>query len=229
MATPPLPDVSTVRVRLDYTYLSVSMAGSRFYLSYSGSAPSGGDCATLAGDIAAAWTTHYAPLVFEDFVLSEVEVLDITSGMGADGFWTGTDPGSRAGTPLPAQIAMNIEFNIAQRYRGGKPRIYMPPGVYGDTGDLSHWTDTYQGLVQTGIGDFFTEIEALTVGSMGTLAHIVLSYYHGYNTASPPWRGAGFRYPPKYRSPNALHYNVAGYAPKLELSSQKRRRVATTP
>jgi len=205
------------------------MAGSRFFLSYSGSAPSPANCNTLASDIEAAWGSHLAAMCASgEYDLVEVDVLDITTVMGASGSWEGSTAASRSGTALPQQCASNIEYNIAERYRGGKPRMYLPPGVTTDQATPATWTDTFIGEVNTAIAAFFTAVEALSVGSMGTLAHIMLSYYSGYDTSIPPWRGPGFKYPPKYRAAAQL-MTVEGYSMKAVIGSQRRRRTSTTP
>ena len=94
-------------------------SGNRFYLSYSGSAPSGANCTTLAGDIASQWSSHLAPLVNTSMILNEVDVLDIATDSGLSGQWTGSDAGTRTGSPVAVQVCTDIEFGIARRYRGG--------------------------------------------------------------------------------------------------------------
>src|SRR5271165_6587829 len=127
MADVPLPDVPCVRCRLDYQDLTSNESGNRFYLSYSGSAPTAANCVTLAGDIASAWNTWFGGLTSQNFALVEVDVLDIASDSGLSGQWAGTYNGGQTGTPLTLQSAINVEFLIARRYRGCKPRIYLPP------------------------------------------------------------------------------------------------------
>lgn len=225
MTTPPLPDTSIVRVRLDYTESDSFKGGSRFFLSYTGSAPTPGNCSTLAGDIESAWVTDLAPLVNTNWALTEVDVLDITTRSGNSGQWTGSTSGTRSGTPVPAQVASGVEYGIARRYRGGKPRMYLPPGVQGDQLDGSHWSSSFVSALSTGVANFMAAIEALSVGSMGTLAHVNLSYYDGFtNHTNPSGRSKAV---PTYR-PTALHDVVESYAGKAVLSSQKRRRTATT-
>lgn len=228
MAPVPLPASPCVRVRLIYEPPAANEAGSRFYLSYSGSAPTAANCSTLASDIEAAWVSHMAGLTPVLWSLNEVDVLDIASDDGLSGQWTGTEDGTRSGPGTPQQVATNVEFDIARRYRGGKPRMFLPPGVAADTANENEWNSTFIGEVNTGLAAFIEEIEALTVGAMGTLAHVNLSYYKGYNTTSPPWRGPGFKYPPKYRDA-ALLDSVEGYSTKAIMGSQKRRRTSTTP
>jgi hypothetical protein len=228
MATVPLPDTPCVRVRPSWNHGGVGEGGVRFYLSYSGSAPSGANCNTLAGDIEAQWHTHLSPLWTSQTVLNEVDVLDIATNSGLSGFWTGTESGSRAGTTIPVQCADNVEFDISRRYRGGKPRFFLPAGVEADLATEAAWGGSYITEVNAAVAAFFAGIAGLSVGSMGTLAHVNLSYYSGYATTTPPWRGPGFKYPPKYRDV-AKSDTITGYAMKATIGSQKRRRTATTP
>lgn len=228
MTIPPLPDTPCVRVRMDFTQADGFTGGIRFFESYSGSAPTAGDCTTLAGDIATAYATNVLNWVNDDWSLTEIDVLDIASDSGLSGQWTGTETGGRSGTPLPAQVATNVEFNIARRYRGGKPRMFWPPSVTGDLANPSNYDGTFLAGIGSATSAFFATIAGLSIGAMGTLAHVNLSYYSGYETTSPPWRGPGYKYPPKYRA-LAKSDVIEGYAPKAMLGSQKRRRSATTP
>lgn len=226
MTVVPLPASPCVRVRLIYSNGAGLEAGNRFYLSYSGSAPTGANCTTLASDIATAWNTDIAPLVSGDYDLVEVDVLDIATDSGLSGQWMGSHAGSRAGTGLPNQCATNIEFGLSRRYRGGKPRIYLTGGVETDQADGSNWNSTYIDAVNAGVAAFFAAIAALSVGAMGTLAHVNLSYYSGFtNITNSSGRE---RAVPKYRAA-ALVDSVTGYFCKREISSQRRRRTSSTP
>jgi hypothetical protein len=228
MAIPPLPDVPCIRVRCIFNKGAVGEGGVHFYLSYTGSAPTGANCTTLAGDISTAWASHISPLHAAYYALEEVDVLDIATTSGLSGQDLTVHNGSRAGTALPVQCALNVEFGVARRYRGGKPRFYLPPMCEADLIDQGHYDPSILSGISTAVGAFFSQIEALSIGSLGTLAHVNLSYYHGYETSSPPWRGPGFKYPPKYRA-TALHDVVTSYSAKGVVGSQKRRRTSTTP
>lgn len=226
MTDVPLPASPCVRVRLDYHHASGLDAGSRFYLSYSGSAPSGANCTTLAGDIASAWNVHLAGLHSSDWSLFEVDVLDIATDSGLSGQWTGSDPGVNVSTSLPAQCSINVEFNISRRYRGGKPRMYLPPATSADLLNDSNYNAALLTSCNSALSGFFSAIEALSIGSMGTLAHVNLSYYKGFtNITNSSGRE---RAVPTYRAA-ALLDTVTGYSTKQVVGSQKRRRTATTP
>ena len=226
MTAVPLPASPCLRVRLLYTQSDTYDAGSRFYLGYSGSAPSGANCTTLAGDIATAWTAHLASLMTNAWALTEVDVLDIATDSGLSGQWTGSTTGSASDTSLPAQCATNVEFDISRRYRGGKPRMFLPPGNEAAQEDAGHYTSAFITTVNTNVAAFFSAIEALTIGAEGTLSHVNLSYYKGFtNITNSSGRE---RAVPTYRDA-AVVEPVVGYSGKLLIGSQRRRRAATTP
>lgn len=225
MTAPPLPASPCVRVRMDYTQVDTQLAGNRFYLSYAGGAPTAGNCITLATDIAAAWATHLAPNIDQAYVLTEVDVLDIASLTGASGQWTGNNAGGMTDTSLSANAAMNIEFGIARRYRGGKPRIFLPPPDHTALNSPARWKPDFLATVQTAIGAFFAELEALDIGAMGALSHVNLSYYQGFkNITNSSGRE---RAVPQYRD-TALLDTIESYIAKGVVGSQRRRRIAST-
>jgi hypothetical protein len=212
-------------VRLIYTQLDGSEAGSRFYLSFTGGSASHADLNTLAGDIAALWETNIAPIVSEQFTLVEIDVLDITTDSGNSGLWTGSHVGTLGGSILPDQVATNVEFEISRRYRGGKPRMYLPPADVTKLFDPAHYTTAFVTAVNTAVTTFFGGIAALAVGSLGTLAQVNLSYYAGFTNVTNS--SGRTRAAPKYRDTARLD-TVTGYSTKALLSSQRRRRQSTT-
>jgi len=225
MTVPPLPASPCLRVRLDYTQTDGYDAGSRFFLSYAGAAPTAGDCATIAGEIAAAWNTYLAEVVNDTFSLTEIDVLDIATYSGASGQWTGSHAGTAGGTPLPAQSAMNVEFKISRRYRGGKPRMFLPPSNTGFQLDAGHWDSSIIDSVNTQVPAFMGAVEDISVGAVGALNHVSLSYYYLFTNI--PNSSGRERAVPKYRD-TALVDNVTGYAAKSLIGSQRRRRNAST-
>ena len=226
MTVPPLPDTPCFRCRLDYNNVSGGKAGDRFYLSYAGSASSPSDLTTLATDIGNAWNTNIAPLVNSSVSLVEVDVLDIATHTGLSAVVAMSHAGTRSGNALPDDVAVNVEFGIARRYRGGKPRMYLPAGVHGDLQDEGHWSTSFASTCATDLQAMMTAIEALSIGAIGALQHVNLSYYQGFHNVT---NTSGRTYPrPLYRSPNAVHDNVTSYIGRTLVSSQRRRRTATT-
>lgn len=200
--------------------------GNRFYLKYDGSAPNATDLNSLASGIATAWSTDLAALVPSGYALNEVDVLDITTLTGASGTWTGSHAGTRSATAPPINCALGIEYKIARRYRGGKPRIYLVAGDASDVASPGTWTSGFTTAAATAWAAFMTAVTALSPGSMGVLSHINLSYYSGFQNFTKP---SGREYSvPKYRA-TALSDTITGYSVKTEIQSQRRRRTSTSP
>lgn len=223
MALPPLPDVPTVRVKLDYTVSDGTRCGQRFYLKYSGGPPSAADCSTLASDIATAWSTHLAELINVNFTLTEVDVEDIALRTGASGQWNGSEPGTGGGTgTMPVSIAVNVRFIIARRYRGGKPRTYVPPPEPGNLASVSTWSGAFVADSDTRWAAFFTDLAGLTAGTITALQHVNLSYYElGTPEAGEPTE------PHETYKPVATSDVITGYATQALISQQRRRRQST--
>jgi hypothetical protein len=215
-----------MRVRLGYSTAAGTDMGSRFYLSYTGSAPTAANCVTLAGDIASAWNTRLPGLIYSNISLVEVDVLDIATSSGAFGTVTVSHPGTLAGGTLVANAATNVEFDIARRYRGGKPRMFLPPPDDSALASLDKYTTGFIAGANTAVGEFFSDIEALSIGAIGTLQHVNVSYYQGFTNVTNS--SGRTRAAPKYRTPTAKVEAVVGYATKAVIGSQRRRRTATT-
>lgn len=225
MTTPPLPASPCLRVRLDYTNTDSTEAGSRFYLSYAGASPTGANCTSIASDIATAWGTDIAPHVNGEYALTEIDVLDIASYSGLSGQWTGSISGTDEASAMPAQCATNVEFDIARRYRGGKPRMFFPPPGSGNMLNGGKWAAAFITAMNAAVANFFAAVSGIDVGAVGTLGHVNLSYYSGFTNVTNS--SGRTRAAPKYR-PAALLDAIDGYATKGTIGSQRRRRTATT-
>lgn len=226
MTAPPLPPSPVVRVHLDYTQADNLLGGSRFYLGFTGTAPTPGNCQALASAAASSWSTHLAPLIAVTWNLTSVDVIDITTETGASGQWEGNDPGTRGGGTLTSNAATNVEFGIARRYRGGKPRMFLPPGTPTDLQDAGHWNSTFIGAVNAGMQAFFAQLAGTSIGAMGVLSHVNISFYQGFkNLTNSSGREQAH---PTYRT-TPLIDPVASYIAKAVVGSQRRRRTATSP
>lgn len=226
MTKPPLPPSPVCRVHLDYTQADNLLGGSRFYLGYTGTAPTPGNCQSLASGVEAAWAAHMAALVGVTWALTQVDVIDITTDVGASGQWTGSTAGTRGGGSLTANVATNVEFGIARRYRGGKPRMFLPPGTPADLQDNGHWNAAMIAAVNTGVAAFFAQVAGLNIGAMGVLRHVNVSYYYLFQNLK---NSSGREYAaPTYRDVPVID-NVQSYIAKGVVGSQRRRRTATSP
>lgn len=226
--TPPTV-TKTLRVRLIYAQPAGNPAGSRFYVSYSGSNPDAAACATFATGVRGAWTTHLAPMLSGNAELTAIDVQDLDISAGA----AGTDPtavaGTRSGSNLPQQVAAILEFGIARRYRGGKPKMYTPYGVESDTSSgVIDWTTTFQGQLVSAWNAFMTEVLALGIGGDSLVAQVNVGYYSGFTVVTNPITGRT-RDVPKYKSGPITPDQVTSVGMRTLFGSQRRRRTSSTP
>lgn len=104
--------------------------------------------------------------------------------------------------------------------------MFLPGGVTADQDNDATWSTAFLSTVSTNINAFFAALVALSIGSMGTLTHVNISYYLGFTNITNT--SGRTRAAPKYRTPVALCDPVTGYFPKQRMGSQRRRRSSTT-
>ncbi|MGH9919210.1 MAG: hypothetical protein ACRD6W_10150, partial [Nitrososphaerales archaeon] len=225
MTPVPPPASPCVRVRLIYQNSDGSEAGNRFYLKYAGDAPTAANCVTLATDISNFWASDLASYVSTYWTLTEVDVLDIATSDGLAGGYVHDQAGTDTGGECQAPTCVNIEYDIARRYRGGKPRIFLPPPNVDRLANAYQWTTDTVGAIQTNFESFFSDVTGDSVGSMGTLSHVNLSYYQGFTNVTNS--SGRTRAVPTYRAAAKVDA-ITGYAVKQIIGSQRRRRTATT-
>ena len=95
--------------------------------------------------------------------------------------WQATRIGTREGLPNGAAVAALINFKVARRYRGGKPRIYAPWFVSSDlTPGRLTWTEAALSAGTAGWAAFTSVLLNDAPAAMGVLEHVNVSYYEGF-------------------------------------------------
>lgn len=186
---PPLPNVPNVmKITLGYQLGSDGNAINRLHFAFSGGSPSGGDCNAIAGEAASAWGTWFASQVNADTSLVKVDVVDLTSDTAAVGSVGVSVGGSLGGAAIGAGTAFLFNGTIGRRYRGGKPRSYMPLGDASVLLSPQLWTTTFVGLANSAMTGFLGDMVGFTSGSTIVGAAVNVSYYQGgamYPTSNP--------------------------------------------
>jgi hypothetical protein len=175
---PPLPPApSVIRISFQFVIGLDQTAGSRLFFKYTGGAPDAADCVTLASNAKAAADTYFLPLMPASSAVNSATVTDLGSDTGAEGTSGTQEVGTRSGSELPAGTATLINYEIARRYRGGKPRTYFPFGCAPDLANASTWTTAFVDAVLTNVEAFIGEQIGATGGSTVISEHVNLSYY----------------------------------------------------
>jgi hypothetical protein len=152
--------------------------------AYSGSTPSAGDLTTLAGVISTAYAGTLAGLLASEFALIKTEVLDLANPGHPAGINETVVDGTRSGTPAPNQVAALMDFTIGRRYRGSKPKAFMPFGVESDFATPIQWTTDFATEVDSTFGNFVDDIGGTTFGGSTVGTQVSVSYFDG-KTVNP--------------------------------------------
>lgn len=105
------------------------------------------------------------------------QVIDLATRTGITGVDTTTHSGTHAGAQaLPVNVACCISWVIADRYRGGHPRIYLPAADGTDIGTASSWSTTSLAAYQNAANGFHAAINALTTAGT-TWQHVAVRYF----------------------------------------------------
>jgi len=185
---PPLPPVTSppcIRIEWETADDAAISAGSRIYVSYTGSPPSTADLNSLATAVMTAWSDNLKADVGSAEALVSVVTTDLSSDSAAQGGWSGSVGGTATGE-LPASAAVLVNHQIARRYRGGRPRTYVRMGTTANLMGTNRWS---AGAIATFLSEwqaFVAQILA-TTGIGVTLDDIVnISYYKGFTAFETP-------------------------------------------
>jgi hypothetical protein len=202
--------------------------GWRFFLGYATTPlPSHDDAVAIAAQAAAAWNTHLAEYHVNDRTLTGVTVEDLSSETGAVGAWAGSHTGSLSGTAQDAAACVIMNYIIANRYRGGHPKAFLPAGAAGWLETDGTWQSVDIANVTGSFQLFINEVLATTGLTCSLTNQVALSLYKSFQTVGPDKEGR-LHYPPAYRATSQI-YPVTSVAGSLLVGSQRRRRESTTP
>jgi hypothetical protein len=133
----------------------------------------------LANNLMSAWSgSGILPRLSEHWHLVSVTASDNSGGSDVAANSThATVSGTDSSASLPPQCAIAASWQIAARYRGGKPRWYIP-GIPSDALSASYGSaldSTYAGELETALKSFYSTFQLGTANthdySWGTLSY----------------------------------------------------------
>lgn len=148
--------------------------------------PSAAVCAALAADFQAAQITQFGAVTHTSNGIMPCTVTDISSGSGLQGVGGAAQGGSLSGSYNSAQTAMVLNHHIARRYRGGKPRSYLPVGNQGDLSTPGQWGSSFVTSITTKWANFITSCLAASSGGVSVSSFVSISYFHAGAVRSTP-------------------------------------------
>lgn len=218
-ALPAAPGV--VRVALSGTINTVAPWLTRFFIHYTGTAPTVANLATYNASIATAYTTSLKALADTVTVLTQVECIDLTSSTGAVAITPESITGTRSGAVLPADACTVASYQLARRYRGGHPRGYWRFGTATDTASAQAWGASFITTVNTDLNAFIASLVGAGWSGAGTLTQVNVSYYSGFTVVTNPITGRARNVPTLRVAP--VVDAITAIAGKTSIGSQRRR------
>lgn len=195
----PLPYINgVIRADLLWTDGADSDVMSRLHFAYTGGPPSPVEATAIAAAIQGAAVTFLIPRCNDNVQLRGVDVIDLSGELAATGTHLATVDGSEAGNVLPAGVAVLLNHHVARRYRGGKPRTYLPCFGANDQDTASSWLAASVDALEAAWSSFIGAVAAITAGTTAVGAHVNVSYYQGYGLGRPRSNGHLY-YPPSVR------------------------------
>ena len=217
---PPLPAVPNVlKANLEWSISSDVDARTGLFFEYSGSAPSNSACAALAADIFAAFAANNGDWD-HDTSLTGCTVIDLSSASGGVGVHGGSVPGSLS-SPISGASCVLVNYLIARRYRGGRPRSYFPFGDSSVVGNRQTWEATFITGVGSHLAGAFAAVIGSTSGGTTINQHANVSYYDGSRVVISPTTGRARNVPILRTTP--VVDTIVGFSTSTRIANQRRR------
>jgi hypothetical protein len=223
---PPLPSPGNVlRLHARFGPSDSNQWGIRNYFTYSGGAPTGTECTAAATQWFSEIQSNIMPLVDSNIFLTEATVIDLSSDTGNEGVHSGSQAGGDSSGKVPEDVCAVIGHTIGRRYRGGKPKTFLPPGGEGALADLKSWTSDFTSALDAAWGSMIADFLAFTTGGLSLVNIVNVSYYHGFTVFTTP-SGRARNIPTPRATP--VVDDITGHTVNGTVGSQRRRRFAST-
>lgn len=217
---PALPLVPNVlKASLEWSISSDTNARTGLFFEYSGTPPNNATAAALATTIGNAFGT-FGLRWDVDTTLLACEVVDLSSSSGGVGIHTIGNAGTLS-QPLSGASSLLVNYQLARRYRGGRPRSYLPWGDASVIGNRQTWSAGFVTACAGSLTTAFGTIIGATSGGTTINNHANVSYYNGFTLVTNPLTGRG-RNVPKLRT-TPLVDTIVGFTVSTRIANQRRR------
>jgi hypothetical protein len=218
-ALPAVPGV--IKCQLTCTIGNDTNAMCRFYIRYAATAPTPAQLTTFAAAIATAWAANMPITYPPASSLTGVFCEDLTTSSSAIGAWSGSVIGTNGGGIIPNAAAAMMQFLIARRYRGGKPKVFLPIGAASDIGVGGVWLPAFITAATAAFQTFMAAVIAAAWPGAGLVQQASVSYYNGFNPVQNPITGR-WRNVPRLRLAPLID-DIIGIVMEAGIASQRRR------
>jgi hypothetical protein len=218
---PPLPLVpDVIKAQVQWSDATDTSVTTTHYFEYSGTGPNATDAANLATVLSNAYGANVA--AWSPRTITGVKVTDLATDTGGEGSATSDFVGTREGADLAGATAVVVNYALDRRYRGGKPRSYLPWGVTTDLSSRQSWASAFTTVVVAAVEGIMSAMVGTTEGGTTITNHANVSYYAGNTATIDPVTGRA-KNRPKRRVDGPLVNPIVGVAVSVIPGSQRRR------
>lgn len=219
----PLPAVpNVIEVKIGWAVGEDIRASSKLHFHSPVASPTAADLQTLANAIGALGNGNFDSGYSSSVKRTSITCTELGSGNQFQGVWTGNVTGARTGAYLPAQTCVLVNFKIGRRYRGGKPRIYLPFGTVTDLSDPQQLTSAAATDMQTKVQTWLTGVLAATGGAITLDRQVSVSYYGAAAPLLAQHKNGETVWTSQRRTAPVVD-NVLGISVPTRLATQRRR------
>jgi hypothetical protein len=192
----------------------------KWFFRYSGGAPDATACTALAAAIYTAMAAQDDQWG-SDVDLTNVIVTDLSSVSGGQGEESASTPGGKTPGALSMSTCLLINYKINRRYRGGKPRSYLPWLVETDLTNRRAWNGAAVATAEGRLSTIFAAIIGASSGSTTITEHINISYFDGFTVVTNPTTGRARNVSSRRGTP--VVDAITGFTGSTRPASQRRR------
>jgi hypothetical protein len=213
---------NTIELGLHWAIDEYPNATTKLHFSIAAASATPADLQTLVNGVGAALNGNVSAAIGTHVKLVTVTATELGSGQQNTASAQPNMVGTRAGAWLPANACVLALYKIGVRYRGGKPRSYLPFGTAPDLADAQTLTSAAVTDLQQKWITGVTNIIGIAAGSAKPTGAVTVSYYGGTPPALAQNKNGETTWHSQRRQ-NPVTYPVLNTTISTRLASQRRR------
>ena len=213
----PLPPTPSGVIRITHDVAGIVF---RWEIGYTGGPPSTANLNSIATAARTAYSNQLKALCSSGYSMILTQAYDLQTPATPIGQDATAVAGTRAGTAAPLNVTALLNFQVNRRYRGSKPKVWLPFGTDTDIASNIAWATTFTTAVDTAWAAYVAALSGTSYGTTSLTNQVCVSYYSG-KTKNPNPSGR-LQYVPTPRG-TPLVQQVTGVSCRTVFGSQRRR------
>lgn len=217
---PPLPSVpNTARVRQEFTLGDGRKGFCVHHYQWTGGPAASADMVDLATNVRSVYTGFWLPHMDPGLSVGFTDAVDLSNPSGAGGSVIGNNAGGGGGNSNDS-LAVVVKWVIARRYKGGKPKSYLPGAADMLSLEANGVSTATRNGADTWAVHMLSDPAAGSYPNITAPKLVMVSYYSGFHNVTLPSGRQVSR--PTLRSTPQID-PITGHTTNLIYGHQRRR------